>query len=245
MELASVVAQTAMLAQQGNDQLGASGVVALHLIPEGRCVAVITGEEEVVCIGHGDPAGLVLGTGGAVKGSGDAPGLQRPELPLNLAPQVTDHHVMGLDEVHILLGEGIVLQNALFVIAEYPFTLQQLHLRDGGLAVFDVQMGGIHTLGRNGLLHDFSVDVIAHRAGIGGLAPQTNGIDRHVDGAAAGIRLSVFNIVVEVNAVTSNCCQFHRGCLLSGSVRCLRRMLEKRTISGRAADLKNSTGTLL
>jgi len=31
---------------------------------------------------------------------------------------------MGLDEVHILLGEGIVLQNALFIIAEYPFTLQ-------------------------------------------------------------------------------------------------------------------------
>ena len=68
---------------------------------------------------------------------------------------------------------------------------------------------------------------------------------RHVDGAAAGIGLSVFNIVVEVNAVTSDCCQFHRGCLLSGSVRRLRRMLEKRTISGRAADLKNSAGTLL
>lgn len=49
---------------------------------------------------------------------------------------------MGLDEVHILLGEGIVLQNARFIIAEYPSPSQQFHLRDGGLARLDVQMGG-------------------------------------------------------------------------------------------------------
>ena len=62
-------------------------MVALHLVPQGHRVPRLAGEEQVVAVGHGHLAGLVLGTVGAVEGGLDPPPLELGELALHLAPQ--------------------------------------------------------------------------------------------------------------------------------------------------------------
>ena len=64
-----------------------------------------------------------------------------------------------------------MLQHALVVVAEDTLAVDELHLGDGGLAGLGVEAGDVHALGLNGLAHDFAELVVAHGAGVGGLAP--------------------------------------------------------------------------
>ena len=81
---------------------------------------------------------------------------------------------------------------------------------DGGLAALGVEVGDVHALGGDGLAHDRAELVVAHRAGVGGLAPQTDGVDGHVHRSAAGVGLAVLYVAVKVDAVAAHCCKFHR-----------------------------------
>ena len=215
MKFLAVVAQAAVLTHHGDDQLGASGVVSLDLLAQLGAVAVVGGEEQVVGIGHCHLAGLVLGTVGAVESGDHSLGLQILVLAFHLAPQVADDHIVGADEVHVLFRQGVGFQNTFLIVAEDTFAVNELHLGNGGLAGLHMQMGGVHALGCDGIQHDLAVDIVAHRADIGGIAAQTQGVNSHVHRTAAGIGLAAVNVVVKVNAVRTHCCQFHSGFLLS------------------------------
>ena len=49
--------------------------------------------------------------------------LELAEETAHLAPQVAHHHVMCADEIHIFRRQGVLLQHALVIVAEYPFTV--------------------------------------------------------------------------------------------------------------------------
>ena len=148
---------------------------------------------------------------------------------------------MFRDKIHVLFRQGVICQDSFVIVPKDPLSIDELHLGHRGFSRFYMQMGHVQSLVRNGIHHDLSVSVISYGADIGGLPSQADGIYRHIHRAPAGISLSVFEIAVVIHAVASYRGKLHSFSLLSNFTGAVRRMLEKRTLSGRATDLKNST----
>ena len=73
-----------------------------------------------------------------------------------------------------------------------------------------MEVGHIHPFGGSGLPQKLSVGIVPHRAGIGGGAPQAQGVDGHVHRPAPRAGKAVFDIPVIIDAVAAHRGQLHR-----------------------------------
>ena len=109
---------------------------------------------------------------------------------------------MGTEKVDVLRGEAEPGHNALFVVAKDPIAVCDLHMGDGGGPGSGLEVGDIHTFGGHGGAHEGPILVCTHHAGVGGFAPQPEGIDGHINRISAGVGLP--GPVVDVHAVVAH-----------------------------------------